>query len=284
MKLITTILLIFTLLSCDTTGVKKNTADNPSKDDASLVKEEVKANVLDQPAVVIDKEELGNGVIIKWIEHGKGELVKKGDMVQIDYKVFLEDNDVVDGNHLIGKESIPFMVGFQMQTKGWDIALQKLKVGDYAEVFIPSELARGEKGIKDVIPPNADNILKIRIIEKVKPTREVDGNKVWVFEENASNKLLFGEKTEIEFHSMVSTPSNPLYVNTYRGGAPFKLRLNDSGTVPGLKKALINAKKADRMFILIPSTEGYGNRGYQKLVKPNEDLFYNIFVMDVVKI
>ncbi len=273
-------LVLFT--SCDTTAVKNASELETEKKSQDV--DSVQVNVLDKPAIAIDKEELGNGIIIKWIEHGKGEVVAKGDMIKIDYKVFLKDNKVVDGNHLLNKSSIPFMVGFQMQTKGWDIALQKLKVGDYAEIYIPSELARGEKGIKGLIPPNADNILKIRIIEKTKPTREVDGNKVWVFEENSKNELAFNENEEILFHAMVSTPTNSLYVNTYRSGEPFKLRLNDSGTVPGLKKALINAKKSDRMFVLVPSTEAYGSKGYLDVVKPNEDLFYNLLVMDVTKI
>ncbi|HIP32303.1 MAG TPA: hypothetical protein EYG86_06045 [Crocinitomicaceae bacterium] len=269
-------------ISCDTTVVKSNSEDKTEKESQKI--DSVQVNILDHPVIAIDKEELDNGIIIKWIKHGKGEVIAKGDMIKIDYKVFLKDNKVVDGNHLLNKSSIPFMVGFQMQTKGWDIALQKLKVGDYAEIYIPSDLARGEKGIKGLIPPNSDNILKIRIIEKTKPTREVDGNKVWVFEENSKNELAFNENEEILFHTMVSTPTNSLYVNTYRSGEPFKLRLNDSGTVPGLKKALINAKKSDRMFVLVPSAEAYGGKGYLDVVRPNEDLFYNLLVMDVIKI
>ena len=67
---------------------------------------------------------------------------------------------------------MPFMVGFNMQTKGWDIALRQLKVGDFAEIIIPSELARGSKGIEGLIPPNADNILKIR------PPLTIDNNDI----------------------------------------------------------------------------------------------------------
>ena len=78
---------------------------------------------------------------------------------------------------------------------------------------------------------------------------------------------------------MTSTPTNSLYVNTYRLNEPFKMRLEDSGLVPGLKKALINAKKSDRMFVLVPASEAYGAKGYLDIVKPNEALFYNILVI-----
>jgi FKBP-type peptidyl-prolyl cis-trans isomerase len=82
---------------------------------------------------------------------------------------------------------------------------------------------------------------------------------------------------------MVWAPSNPLYINTYETNNPFKLRWEDSGTVPGLKKALINAKKSDRMFVFVPASEAYGSKGYLDVVKPDENLFYNILIMDIVE-
>lgn len=269
----------FLLLSCETSGVKKNEVKTEPKKE----KEESYKSELDEEKAVKNEKKMDNGIIIRWFDHGSGERIKNGDLVEIDYKVLLKDRTVVDGNHLLKMESMPFMVGFNMQTKGWDIALKELKVGDFAEIIIPSDLARGSKGIKGLIPPNADNILKIKILKNKKPTREIDGNKVWVFEENEKNKLLFDEGKQIEFHCMTSTESNPFYINTYRLNEPFKLKLEDSGVVPGLKKALINAKKSDRMFVLVPSSEAYGTKGYLDIVKPNEDLFYNILVMDVTK-
>jgi len=269
--------------SCDTQGVKSNQDQEKEVTSRDEVVKEVdsKRSLLDDVSKVIDEVTLDNGIVIKWVEHGEGEFLKRGEIINIDYKVFLKDNKVVDGNHLLKKESMPFMIGFEMQTKGWDIALEHLKIGDFAEVFIPSELARGEKGIEGLIPPNADNVLKIRILSKQKPTREVDGNKVYLFEENEKNTFKFDRNNKIIFHCMVSSPTNPMYVNTYRSN-PFELKLNDSGTVPGLKKALINAKKSDRMFVYVPAKEAYGSKGYLDVVGANEDLFYNILVMDVI--
>lgn len=263
------------LAACSTSGVEK---------DKKPVQSNVKTDrSLDKNHAVIETKPMDNGMVIEWFEKGTGESIKPGDMVMIDYKVRLKDGDVVDGNHLLKKDKLPFLVGFQMQTKGWDIAMNELKVGDFARIKIPSHLARGEKGVNGLIPPNADNFLTIRIIEKAAPTRTVEGTKVWVLEENTNNKLKFAEGMEISFHSMVSSPSNPLYANTFRTNQPFKFKLGDYGLVPGLKKALINAKTSDRLFIVVPASEAYGDKGYLDFVKPNEDLFYNVLVMDVVK-
>lgn len=279
MKKLLALALIPLFFACKTEGVESD----PATSDKVNVAEAEEVGILDQEREVEDYRKFDNGIVIKWFEHGEGELVKLGDCVEIDYKVQLEDGQVVDGNHLLKKESMPFIVGFGMQTAGWDLALKELRVGDFVEIFIPSKLARGEKGIKDLIPPNADNILRIRVLARNKPSRQVDGNKVWIFEDNASNSDRFGVSNEIEFHCMVSTPTNPRYVNTFAENAPFTLRLEDNGLVPGLKKALINAKKSDRMYILVPSEEAYGEKGFQDVVKPGEDILYNVLVMDVRK-
>jgi FKBP-type peptidyl-prolyl cis-trans isomerase len=75
-----------------------------------------------------------------------------------------------------------------------------------------------------------------------------------------------------------------MYVNTFRTNQPFTFKLSDHGLVPGLRKALINAKKSDRLYILVPPSEAYGAAGYLDFVKPDEPIFYNILVMDVTKI
>ena len=171
-----------------------------------------------------------------------------------------------------------------MQTKGWDIALKELKVGDFARVLIPSDLARGEKGIEGLIPANADNLLFIRILSIVQPDKIIEGTKVWLLEENKRNKLKFNVKEQISFHSMASSPTNSMFVNTFRSNEPFLYKLTDNGLVPGLRKALINAKKSDRLYIVVPPSEAYGTAGYLDFVKPNESIFYNVMVIDVTKL
>ena len=93
--------------------------------------------------------------------------------------------------------------------------------------------------------------------------------------------MRFKEGKTMTIHSMVSSPSNPLYYNSYRDNKPFTFRFEDYGIVPGLKKALTNAKKSDRLYIYVPTEEAYGSKGYLDIVQPNEPLFYNVLVMDV---
>ena len=36
------------------------------------------------------------------------------------------------------------------------------------------------------------------------------------------------------------------------------------------------------MFVFVPSSEAYKSKGYLDVVKPNEDLLYNVLVLNVV--
>lgn len=276
MKYIAIIVTLVSLLSCSTEVVKKSL---PKKETKTIVNDSI--NILDKNHVAIEKKKFDNGIVIEWFKKGEGEALKKGDVVEIDYKVKLVDGQEVDGNHLRRMTSLPFLIGFGMQTPGWDYALSQMHVGDFAKILIPSKLARGDVGIKGLIPPNADNYLIIRILKKVKPTRVVDGCKVWLLLENPSNKVLFDDKKSITIHAMVSSESNPFYINTYRESKPFTFKNSDYGIVPGLKKALLNAKKADRMYIVVPPEQAYGDQGYLDIVKPKESIFYSVFVVDV---
>lgn len=274
-QLIFIALCIFTLVACKPEGVKKEVLETSKKQSSKVDSLELKLEV-------IDEEKLDNGLEIKWIEKSNGESIKAGDVLLIDYKVRLADSTIIDGNHLLNKPYLPYMVGFGFQPAGWDLAFEKMRVGDFARIKIPAKLARGDKEVKNLIPKNSDNYLTIRILSKKAPTKEIDGVKIWLLEENKLQKARFNDKNSIEFFTTASSPSHPFYFNSYATNQPFRLKLADHGIVPGLKKALINAKKGDRMYIYVPAKEAYDTKGYLDLVLPNEPIFYNLLVTDIL--
>ena len=272
--------------SCTPTGVKDEEMAQPEVIKNKLSKQEREKELAAlslKPGNKIGEKKLEKGVHLTYFIHGEGEKIKEGDMVQINYEVLLKDGKVVDGNQQlrVRKDWLPFLVGFGMQTPGWDVAFQELRVGDFVEIYLPAAMARGEHGIKGIIPPNADNFIRVKVIGILPPTRVVDGTKVWVVEENSNETKKATTEDQVEFHYIVGSKSNPHYDISYRRNQPYVLKFSDFGIVKGLKKALINAKKSDKMYVVVPPSEAYGSKGLNNLVKPNEELFYDIFVMDV---
>jgi FKBP-type peptidyl-prolyl cis-trans isomerase len=283
MRIVVGIFVLGLLASCDTSGVKSGPKEEVDQPDKKKVEKKTDKEVdLDADHEVVDEKKLSNGIQIKWYDHGDGDLVLNGDMIDIDYKVYLENGEVIDGNHLRNLPSFPFMVGFQMQKEGWDMALRELRIGDFAEIYLPYQLTpNGEIGIEGLMPPKSNNVIKVRVLGKHAPDREIDGTRVWLMNENPDVKEGFGEGKRILFHCYASSPTNPMYFDTQVQNNPYNYGFDDSGLVPGLHKALINAKKADLMLVHVPASEAYGSKGYQDLVQPDEDIFYRIMVMEV---
>lgn len=278
----------FFIASCDIKGVETTDTlkeelgktealvqENLDKMD-SLSKKENKIEV--KPS---DTLRLSNGITITYFKKGKGEKLKKGDVVMIDYRAKLEDGTIYDGNHRVKKPSIPFIVGWNQQTSGWDIALQELRIGDDVDIFLPAKYARGKLGIKGLVPPNANNILSMRIVKEFEPTAEVDGIKIWKYDQLKSPGDSIKKNDKVRINYWVSSESKPRYDNSYQRGEPFELVIGDGNSISGLHKALQFAREGDRIMVKIPAKEAYGNEGLIEMVKPGEDIFYDIQVAEV---
>lgn len=288
-KLLIGSLFLLMATSCDIQGV--DTTDNTNKED-TLTEQLLTESKMEDSIAKAEKEtvekatdtlKLDNGIKITFFKKGSGETIKKGEMVKIDYRSKLPDGTVFDGNSLVKKPSIPFLVGWNQQTPGWDIAMKHLHVGDDVDIFLPAKYARGEKGIKGVVPPNSDNIISMRILEKFEPTEEVDGIQIWKYDEYSKpgDSIKMGD--EVYLNYWASSESTPRYDNNYKRGTTFKLKMQERDAVPGLIKALLYGREGDRLMIKIPSELAYGKEGLLDHVKPNEDIFYDLQIAKVIK-
>lgn len=273
-------LLLF-LVACESSGVKTTEKQAITKTEKVDNRSQAE-RLLDPTKTIVDKKEFPSGLKIQWFKKGTGPAIQPGEVVEINFKLQLPSGDVVDGNHLLKRAMIPFLVGFNMQTSGWDMAFNELHVGDFVELFLPPNLARGEKGIPNLIPPNSPNIVFLRVGKKVKPTKTTNGVKVWLLEENPQMKAYkIDENAQVAIHYFVGTKTNPRYDNSYQRNVPFQFGMKDVSLIPGLKKGLLGTKLFDKLWVLVPPSQAYGKKGMVDLVKPNEALFYDLIIMDV---
>lgn len=104
---------------------------------------------------------LPSGLQYKVITAGKGKSPKVSDTVVTHYRGSLIDGKVFDSSYERG-EPVTFPVNGVIP--GWTEALQKMKVGDKWQLFIPAALAYGENG-SGPIGPNAVLIFDIELLE-----------------------------------------------------------------------------------------------------------------------
>ncbi|MCB1104755.1 MAG: FKBP-type peptidyl-prolyl cis-trans isomerase [Opitutaceae bacterium] len=85
---------------------------------------------------------------------GDGPTPQPGQVVIAHYTGKLADGTVFDSSRERG-EPFAFTLGQRQVIKGWDEGFALLHVGDHATFIIPSNLAYGEKGAGDRIPPGS---------------------------------------------------------------------------------------------------------------------------------
>lgn len=97
-------------------------------------------------------------------KEGTGASPKKEDVVKVHYKGTLTNGEQFDSSYDRGQPA-EFPVGGVIP--GWTEALQLMKVGGKAKLFIPPELAYGPSG-RPGIPPNSVLVFDVELIEIVK--------------------------------------------------------------------------------------------------------------------
>ncbi len=96
-------------------------------------------------------------------EHGKGEVARVGEYVQIAYSISLLDGTLCyDSEHDGPRE---FLVGKDDVESGVHQAVQLMHLGDKGRFIIPSFLAQGIAGDRNKIPPGAVVIYDISLLK-----------------------------------------------------------------------------------------------------------------------
>jgi len=135
---------------------KKNKADG----EAFLAENKKKGGVKTLP----------DGLEYKVINAGTGKKPKADDTVTVNYRGTLINGTEFDSSYKRGQPAT-FPVSGGM-IKGWSEALQLMQEGAKWELFIPSNLAYGERGMGGIIGPNATLIFEVELVSIKEKTQE----------------------------------------------------------------------------------------------------------------
>ena len=106
---------------------------------------------------------------------GNGKKIINHSWVQIEYTGSFENGEVFDTN--IGKSRpLVVQIGMKEVIPGFEQGIIGTTKGTKRKIKIPSELAYGEKGGGDVIPPNTNLIFEFEIIDVLDPHYKMIGS------------------------------------------------------------------------------------------------------------
>jgi len=102
-----------------------------------------------------------SGLQYKVLSEGSGAKPTLSDTVKVNYEGKLLDDTVFDSSYKRG-QPVTFPLGSVIE--GWKEGLQLMPVGSKYRLFIPAELAYGERGAGNVIGPNAVLVFDVELL------------------------------------------------------------------------------------------------------------------------
>ncbi len=104
---------------------------------------------------------LSSGLQYMVIKEGSGDIPKSTDTVTVNYRGTLIDGTEFDSS---GKRGQPATFKVKGVIAGWTEALQLMKIGSKWKLFLPSNIAYGERGAGGKIGPNATLIFEVELL------------------------------------------------------------------------------------------------------------------------
>jgi FKBP-type peptidyl-prolyl cis-trans isomerase len=257
-----------------------------SSSDVSVTESEISlvpsdpADESKEPDVVLPAE-TPTELVITDITDGEGDAAAEGDTVFVFYVgVLSADGSRFDGNF----DGEPFAVtlGQGAVIEGWDQGLLGMKAGGRRQLDIPAELAYGEAGSGDAIPPNSAIsfvVDMLAIVPAIDPADEPELNSLQTpsLTKLEIEDLVIGDGAEAEAGSTVVVQiiafrgdTGEKLVSTWGDPSPVTFTLVTDGSLPGIVDGLPGMKVGGRRILNIPYEDAFGDQGNTELGLPEK--------------
>lgn len=126
-------------------------ADNKKAGETFLAENKKKEGVVTLPS----------GLQYQIVKSGDGKKPIDGDTVECRYRGTFINGKEFDSSYRIGR---PVELKVNSVISGWKEAFKLMPVGSIWKIFVPSQLAYGERGASDVIGPNVTLIFEVELL------------------------------------------------------------------------------------------------------------------------
>jgi peptidylprolyl isomerase len=250
-----------------------------------------------------------------YIEQVEGKGIKIDSGCQVIYNVKIS---MVSGKQVFSQDSMKFVYGKRPDMTGFLEGIKLMKKGGKARLILPSQLAFGERGYRE-IPPYTSIIYDVQVVD-VKSKAEyakMEGAEKKKQEDKKSNAkkaessllqkylkdnkitakptasgLYYIEKvkgtgSQIHTGSKVSVHYTGTLLNGKkfdssrdRGGKPFELEVGKGNVIKGWDEGLLHMCKGGKAILIIPSSIAYGEQEMGS-IPPYSTLVFDLEVVDV---
>lgn len=247
---------------------------NETKDSSASTETTSTKNSPEPDAKTAGTEAPKGSVDIKDVKAGSGQVAADGDMVYVLYKGTLaKDGTEFDSNLAPDKAPLVFRLGAGSVIKGWEMGLLGMKVGGERTLRIPAALGYGEKGSAPAIPPNADLVFEVKLLDIVKKGEESIYDRK-TLREGSGPGAKNGDTLTVDYVGKLVNGRE--FDSSYKRKKPLEVKLGAGGVIPGWESGLIGIKKGEKRWLRLPPAVGYGSQGSGDMIPPDSVLIFEI--------
>ena len=229
------------------------------------------------PLVPLDDSKLqttASGLKYADIVAGTGATPGSGDWVTVQYTTTLQDGTLIGASSQSGGPATIPLTDVAMVVPGWAEGMSTMKVGGIRELVVPPALAYGDKGVDNVIPPNATLVFVVEMLG-TKPAPKVDMTDLVV---GSGAEAKAGMSVKVDY---TGTLTNGTVFGSSAGKQPVEFVLGAQQGGPGWDEGLQGMKVGGKRTLTVPPELAYGAQGNGSTIPPNAALIFEIALLDV---
>ncbi len=239
-----------------------------------------------------------NGLYIIPVRTGGGANTMAGNVVEINYSA-----SQFDGSKLVSTTDgeagpVYFELGKQFEIPGIEQALMTMRVGGKVKVVVPSDLAYGDNGIQDFVPPCTPVVFDVELLKVIK--KEVYVKMMEDKEKTTIEAYLAAQSWNVEpdeyglyyletqsgkgAKAAVGSTVSINYSGKLMDGTvfdasaknnPLTFQLGKGEVIPGLDIGITHMSPGAKATLIIPSKLAYGDK-YAGIIPPYTPIVYDI--------
>ncbi|MEM6317307.1 MAG: FKBP-type peptidyl-prolyl cis-trans isomerase [Bacteroidota bacterium] len=141
----------------------------------------------------IEATETDYGLFYKIDQIGTGRKPQVGDYLALNFKGKLLDGTLFEASEL--NDPFVFQVGYRQVIRGWDLGIREFPLGSKGVIYIPPNLAYGQRGAGQLIPPNSALQFEVEVV-KILTESEYDA---YMEELEAKEQAAYQAEIEAQF-------------------------------------------------------------------------------------
>jgi peptidylprolyl isomerase len=222
---------------------------------------------------------------------GSGPKPQPGEIVAVHYTGKLEDGTKFDSSYDRG-EPLRFPLGNGRVIPGWEEGIGMMNEGGVATLIIPPDLAYGETGFGNIIPPNATLTFDVELVgisagspaaptqvEEARYTTTEHGIKYVDLVVGEGPEVINGQLVVVHYTGWLEDGTK--FDSSIDYGEPFTFNLGMGQVIPGWDLGLRGMRVGATRQIVIPPQLAYGEQGASGVIPPNATLIFEVELLEV---